>query len=68
MDCHFFVQENLPDPGIEPKSPVLTGGFFTTEPPGRPIYGTPVYHIALNTCSKDVTYFNSVILHSDLWK
>ena len=26
---------NLPNPGIEPKSPVLAGGFFTTEPPGK---------------------------------
>ena len=29
----------LPNPGIEPKSPVsptLTGGFFTTVPPGKP--------------------------------
>ena len=28
-----------PDPGIEPVSPVspaLVGGFFTTEPPGKP--------------------------------
>ena len=25
---------NLPDPGIEPVSPALAGGFFTTEPPG----------------------------------
>ena len=28
--------EGLPDPGIEPASPVLAGGFFTTEPPGKP--------------------------------
>ena len=28
---------NLPDPGIEPVSPALTGGFFTTEPPGKPL-------------------------------
>ena len=27
---------DLLDPGIEPVSPVLTGRFFTTEPPGRP--------------------------------
>ena len=27
---------NLPDPGIEPTSPTLAGGFFTTEPPGKP--------------------------------
>ena len=26
---------DLPDPGIEPESPVLTGEFFTTEPPGK---------------------------------
>ena len=26
---------NLLDLGIEPKSPALTGGFFTTEPPGK---------------------------------
>ena len=24
--------------GIEPVSPALTGGFFTTEPPGRPLH------------------------------
>ena len=30
---------DLPNPGIEPKalaSPALTGGFFTTVPPGKP--------------------------------
>ena len=27
---------NLPDPGIEPVFPALAGGFFTTEPPGKP--------------------------------
>ena len=26
----------LPGPGIEPASPALAGGFFTTEPPGKP--------------------------------
>ena len=25
-------------PGIEPVSPALAGGFFTTEPPGKPQY------------------------------
>ena len=24
------------NPGIEPASPILAGGFFTTEPPGKP--------------------------------
>ena len=27
---------NLPRPGIEPASPTLAGGFFTTETPGKP--------------------------------
>ena len=27
---------NLPDSGIEPRSPALPGGFFTTKPPGKP--------------------------------
>ena len=26
---------DLPDPRIEPVSPALAGGFFTTEPPGK---------------------------------
>ena len=28
---------DLPDPGLEPMSPALAGGFFTPEPPGKPI-------------------------------
>ena len=35
VDCHFRLQENLPDQGIEPVSPAslaLAGRFFTTEP------------------------------------
>ena len=27
---------DLPNPGIEPVSPALAGGFFTTGPPGKP--------------------------------
>ena len=27
---------DLPDPGIQPTSLALAGGFFTTEPPGNP--------------------------------
>ena len=32
----FPSPEDLPDPGIEPKSPALARGFFTTESPGKP--------------------------------
>ena len=27
---------DLPNPGIKPVSPALAGGFFVTEPPGKP--------------------------------
>ena len=29
---------DLPDPGIEPRSPTVAGRFFTTEPPWKPIF------------------------------
>ena len=35
VGCHALLQGNLPNPGIEPRSPTLAGGFFTTEPPGK---------------------------------
>ena len=41
VGCHFFLPGNLPDPEIEPASPVsplLAGRLFTTELPGRPFY------------------------------
>ena len=31
----FPTPGDLPDPGIEPRSPALAGRFFTTEPPGK---------------------------------
>ena len=34
VDCHFLLEGNLPNPGIEPVSPALADGFFTSEPPG----------------------------------
>ena len=30
-----WVAISSPHPGIEPASPALAGGFFTTEPPGK---------------------------------
>ena len=34
---------DLPNSGIKPMSPALAGGFFTTEPPGKPILYIAVY-------------------------
>ena len=34
----FPPPEDLSKLGIKPSSPVLAGGFFTPEPPGKPLY------------------------------
>ena len=34
---HEFDTFDLPDPGTEPVFPAWVGGFFTTEPPGKPL-------------------------------
>ena len=36
VDCHFLLQGILLDSDIKTKSPTLEGGFFITEPPGKP--------------------------------
>ena len=49
-----FPPGNLPYPGIKPMSPaspVLAGGFFTTEPPGKPIYTYIHTHTMMEYCS-----------------
>ena len=33
----FPPPKDLPNSGNEPTSPTLPGGFFTTEPPGKPV-------------------------------
>ena len=43
----FAPPGDLPDPGTESAS-ALTGGFFTTEPLGRP-HSKIIYHIIYNT-------------------
>jgi len=37
MACGIFPDQG----GVEPVSPTLAGGFFTTEPPGKPKAVTP---------------------------
>ena len=51
---------DLPDPGVEPaflKSPALSGGFFTTRPPGKPLVldTTPVTSV---TFSESLNFSN----------
>ena len=49
----FSSPEDLPGPGIEPVCPTLAGGFFTTQPPGKPVL--------------PVVQFSSVQLLSPVW-
>ena len=49
----FSSLGNLPNPGIKPSSPALSGGFFTTGSPGTPMYkimGKDKYSIIKNLC------------------
>ena len=67
LSLGFFRQESwkglllrplrdLPNPGIEPSSPALAGGFFTTEPPARPSIIT-VMNIHLDcTCFQSASH------------
>ena len=48
----FPSLEDLPNPGIEPMSPALTGGFFTTESPGKPeVIGCLIKLASADHCS-----------------
>ena len=38
---------DLPNPGVKPTSPVLVGGFFTTEPSGKPQCQCIIYLVLL---------------------
>ena len=50
VSCHFLFQGDLTDPGIEPTSPALEGGFFTTEPSLVYVY---IYIHPLGSVSKE---------------
>ena len=53
----FPSPEDLPDPGIEPPSPALAGGFFTTAPPGK-----PALEIQRQKCTKTSRYCCSILI------
>ena len=46
----FPIPGNLPDPEIEPVSPALTGRFFTTVPPGKPLYISVQFSSVAQSC------------------
>ena len=51
----FLSQGDLFDPGIEPMSPALAGGFLTSEPAGKPKYIHILYLVNSQTSSQDLS-------------
>ena len=62
----FSPPGDLPDPGIEPASPALAGGFFTSVPPVKPQAGHYIEITMITENYPDV--FNKLIwgLHKEL--
>ena len=56
---------DLPHLGIKPKSPALAGGFFTTEPLGKPLYQL---HISLKNAYGREKNGPHRYLYPNLWK
>ena len=54
VDCHSLLQGNLPDPGIEPRSPALQTDSLPSERPGKPLGATQ-----FKTCHASVSMTDS---------
>ena len=52
----FPSSRDLPDPGIEPRSPVLQVDSLLSEPPGKPV----IYHIHRQKKKKSYDYVNCI--------
>ena len=59
-----FPLEDLPDPGIEPASPALAGGFFTTEPPGKAAHTHTYINICVCVCVYGYIYTHAHTLQA----
>uniref|UniRef100_A0AAA9RW77 STRA6-like n=1 Tax=Bos taurus TaxID=9913 RepID=A0AAA9RW77_BOVIN len=65
----FPSPEDLPNPETEPASPVLAGGFFTTQPPGKPMANVYIYEIitTIIMMNPGVNFFPFVLSSSHLY-
>ena len=52
----FHSPEDIPNPGIQPTSSALTGGFFTTEPPEKQQKYSKHILISHSTCTFSLSY------------
>ena len=60
----FPPPEDLPNQGIEPESPALAGGFFTTAPPNTHIYILPLIPIIF---LKQIAFFFTKYFIMNMW-
>ena len=61
----FPAPGDLPNLGIElvsPVSPELAGGFFTTEPPGKPSYPNRILVLFLNIFCSEMTKYEQLLI------
>ena len=59
----ILFSRDLPNPGIEPMSPALAGGFFTTEPSGKPsmhVYSAQINFKTMNSLRKETIIESSL--------
>ena len=72
LECvAISFSRDLPDPGIEPVFSAWQGGFFTTEPPGRPRWLYSLFNSYLkvpillpNNCGEESTHRKSSLFVS----
>ena len=57
----FPTLEDLLDTGIKPTSPALAGGFFTTEPPGKPLLNSYLRYIIFQAHKNKIVTWLSLI-------
>ena len=55
----FPLPGDLPNPGIQPESPALAGGFFTSKPPGKPFLDSSLTCKKYNTTASEMQCFGS---------
>ena len=61
LPCH--PPGDLPNPRIKPVSPALAGGFFTTEPPRKPVEAIQLGNSKEGVCSQSYLSPKSLMQH-----
>ena len=68
VGCHFLLQGNLPDPGIEPGFPALEADPLTSEPPGSPIWKVKMEKILITLKHRSHTHQGRCFQQWGTWR